>query len=101
MTVGKGDRIERHMVRLGEINDQGIAIAEGLTGNDRVVQSAGAFLTTREKVKPVRAAAREAIYPTGRVRCVGQAFGSWDRLCITCTSGRSATRFPRSCSFSS
>lgn len=57
LIVGKDDRIVRRSVILGEINEKGVAIAQGLTGNEQVVRSAGAFLTVGEKVKPVRVAA--------------------------------------------
>lgn len=58
MVVGNGDRVERRRVKLGEISAGAVAIADGLTGNEQVVQSAGAFLAAGEKVKPVRVAAR-------------------------------------------
>lgn len=58
MVVNQNDEVERRPVTLGEISERGIAIASGLSGNERVVRSAGAFLTPGEKVKPVRAASR-------------------------------------------
>jgi hypothetical protein len=34
------------------VSDQGITIAEGLNGNERIVESAGAFLNPGQKVRP-------------------------------------------------
>ncbi len=58
LVVGKNNQVERRIVKLGEISERGVAIADGLSGNERVVRSAGAFLSVGEKVKPVRDAAR-------------------------------------------
>jgi hypothetical protein len=38
--------------------DRGVIITEGLSGNERVVMAAGAFLNPGEKIRPQRAAAR-------------------------------------------
>lgn len=57
MIVGQDDKAERRDVTLGSVTDSGIVIASGLSGNERVVLRAGAFLTPGEHVKP-RAAAR-------------------------------------------
>lgn len=51
--LGPGDKVERRAVRTGEVSDQGVAIVDGLTGNERVVLSAGAFLSQGQKIKPV------------------------------------------------
>src|SRR3546814_6623998 len=53
LIVGKGDQIERRPVKVGTITDDGVSIASGLTGNERVVVLAGAFLNPGDKVKPV------------------------------------------------
>lgn len=58
LIVDGDDRVRRRAVKLGEISGRGLAIAEGLRGDERIVRSAGAFLSVGEKVKPVRAAAR-------------------------------------------
>jgi hypothetical protein len=50
--------VRRRAVRVGSVTDEGVVVIEGLGGNERVVQSAGAFLNEGEKVKPQRAAAR-------------------------------------------
>ncbi len=52
--VGADDKVARRPVKIGEVSDAGIAIAEGLNGTERVVLSAGAFLNPGQKVKPIR-----------------------------------------------
>ena len=49
------DRAQRRDVKLGTVTEDRVAIASGLKGDERVVQSAGAFLNPGQKVKPVRA----------------------------------------------
>lgn len=56
--VGNENRVERRAVRVAAVTDRGVAIAEGLNGSEQVVESAGAFLTPGERVRPERAAAR-------------------------------------------
>ncbi len=51
--VGAGNKIARRNITVGEVGEQGIAIASGLTGNERVVLSAGAFLNDGEKIAPI------------------------------------------------
>lgn len=51
--IGKDDKVERRNVRLGTVTETDVAVAEGLTGTERVVFSAGAFLNPGQKVKPV------------------------------------------------
>lgn len=50
--------VQRRPVRVGSVTDAGVVITQGLNGNERVVMSAGAFLTPGEKIKPQRAPAR-------------------------------------------
>lgn len=50
--------VQRRPVRVGSVIDTGVVITEGLTGNERVVLSAGAFLNPGDKVRPQRAPAR-------------------------------------------
>lgn len=57
MIVGKDDKIERRDVKAGDINNKGVTILSGLSGNERVVLTAGAFLNPGEKVIPERAVA--------------------------------------------
>ena len=42
-------------VVIGEVSDRGMAIVSGLSGNERIVESAGAFLAPGQKVRPERA----------------------------------------------
>ena len=44
LIVGKDDKIERRPVKVGTVTDGGVSIASGLTGNEKVVVLAGAFL---------------------------------------------------------
>ena len=50
--VGKDNKVQRRNVRLGTVTDTDVAIADGLTGTERVVLSAGAFLNPGQKIKP-------------------------------------------------
>ena len=44
--------VARRAVRVGEVSDRGMAITEGLNGNERIVASAGAFLSPGQRVRP-------------------------------------------------
>jgi RND family efflux transporter MFP subunit len=50
--VGPDNTVARRDITIGEVSDRGMAIARGLTGNERVVMSAGAFLNPGQKVRP-------------------------------------------------
>jgi RND family efflux transporter MFP subunit len=50
--------VERRAVKVGTVDDNGVTIAEGLSGNEAVVQSAGPFLNPGQKVNVKRQAAR-------------------------------------------
>jgi RND family efflux transporter MFP subunit len=50
--------VERRPVKIGTVNDSGVTIAEGLSGNEAVVLSAGPFLNPGQKVNVRRQAAR-------------------------------------------
>jgi len=54
---GKNE-VERRSVKVGAVEDAGVTIIEGLSGNERVVLSAGPFLNPQQKVKPRVQAAR-------------------------------------------
>jgi RND family efflux transporter MFP subunit len=54
---GKNE-VERRAIKIGTVEDQGVTIAEGISGNERVVLSAGPFLNPGQKVKPRTEAAR-------------------------------------------
>ncbi|WP_081997207.1 efflux RND transporter periplasmic adaptor subunit [Sphingopyxis fribergensis] len=53
LIVDGKNMIKRQPVKVGEVTDNGVSIASGLTGNERVVALAGAFLNPGDKVKPV------------------------------------------------
>jgi HlyD family secretion protein len=55
--VGKDDKVERRGVKTGQVSDKGITILSGLSGNEQVVLSAGAFLSPGDKIIPERQAA--------------------------------------------
>lgn len=50
--------VERRDITVGQVSAAGVSIMSGLTGSERIVASAGAFLTPGEKVKPELAKAR-------------------------------------------
>lgn len=54
---GKNE-VERRAIKIGTVEDQGVTIAEGISGNERVVLSAGPFLNPGQKVKPQVQASR-------------------------------------------
>jgi HlyD family secretion protein len=58
--IDPNNTVVRRDVVIGEVNDRGVPVVSGLTGNERVVQSAGAFLNPGDKVRPVRASAKAA-----------------------------------------
>jgi HlyD family secretion protein len=53
--VGKQNKVERRDVQVGDVNDQGVTILTGLSGQEAVVLSAGAFLNPGEVIIPQRA----------------------------------------------
>lgn len=53
LVVGKDNKIARKPVTVGAVSDAGVSIASGLTGNERVVVLAGAFLNPGDSVKAV------------------------------------------------
>jgi HlyD family secretion protein len=53
--IGAENRVERRDITTGTVGDQGVSIATGLNGTEKVVVSAGAFLRPGEKVAPVMA----------------------------------------------
>lgn len=56
--IGPGDTVVRRDVQIGSVDQRGVAVVSGLTGQEAVVLSAGAFLNPGQKVLPRRAAAR-------------------------------------------
>jgi HlyD family secretion protein len=57
---GKNE-VERRNVKIGNIDDNGVTIASGITGNEQVVVSAGPFLNPGQKVTPRRVSATAAL----------------------------------------
>lgn len=53
------NEVERRDVTIGSVNDAGVTIASGLSGNEAVVLSAGPFLNPGQKVNPRREAAAQ------------------------------------------
>ncbi|NUR13098.1 MAG: efflux RND transporter periplasmic adaptor subunit [Bradyrhizobium sp.] len=56
--VNAKNAIERRDIKIGSVDDSGVTIAEGLSGNEAVVLSAGPFVNPGQKVNPRRQAAR-------------------------------------------
>lgn len=44
--------VQRRDVTVGQVSDAGVAVTSGITGSEKIVSSAGAFLTPGQKVKP-------------------------------------------------
>jgi HlyD family secretion protein len=55
--INARNEVERRNIQIGTVNDSGVTIAGGLSGNEPVVLSAGPFLNPGQKVKPRREAA--------------------------------------------
>jgi RND family efflux transporter MFP subunit len=56
--VNAKDEVERRDITIGTVDDDGVTIAQGLSGNEPVVLSAGPFLNPGQKIHPKRQAAR-------------------------------------------
>ncbi|WP_370176022.1 efflux RND transporter periplasmic adaptor subunit [Sphingobium abikonense] len=56
--VNGKNQVERRNVTVGQVSDDGVAITSGITGAEKIVTSAGAFLTPGQKVKPELAKGR-------------------------------------------
>jgi RND family efflux transporter MFP subunit len=56
--LGPNNTVVRRPVRVGQVSDRGVIVVEGLNGTERVVESAGAFLNTGERVRPELAVRR-------------------------------------------
>ena len=55
--VNAKNEIERRNIKIGTVNDSGVTVESGLSGNEAVVLSAGPFLSPQQKVNPRREAA--------------------------------------------
>jgi RND family efflux transporter MFP subunit len=56
--VNAKNEVERRPIKIGTITDNGVTIAEGLSGQESVILSAGPFLNPGQKVAPKRQSAR-------------------------------------------
>ena len=56
--INQKNEVERRNIKIGSVDDQGVTIVEGITGQEAVVLSAGPFLNPGQKVSPKRQAAR-------------------------------------------
>ena len=52
--VNRKNEVERRAIKIGTVSDNGVTIAEGLSGQEAVVLSAGPFLNPGQKVSPKR-----------------------------------------------
>jgi RND family efflux transporter MFP subunit len=50
--VNGKNQVERRAVEVGQVSSEGVAIASGLSGREKVVLSAGAFLSEGQKIRP-------------------------------------------------
>jgi HlyD family secretion protein len=55
LVVGANDKVERRDVKPGQVNNNGVPIIEGLSGQEMIVVNAGAFLNPGETIRPVKA----------------------------------------------
>jgi RND family efflux transporter MFP subunit len=55
--IDKDNSVRRRPVKVASVTNSGVVVGEGLNGTERVVLSAGPFLTEGEKVRPQRATA--------------------------------------------
>jgi RND family efflux transporter MFP subunit len=53
--VGKDNKVARRDVKTGSFTDDGITVTAGLSGNERVISRAGAFVSPGETVQPRQA----------------------------------------------
>lgn len=50
--VNGKNQVERRAVEIGQVSSEGVAITKGLSGREKVVLSAGAFLSEGQKIRP-------------------------------------------------
>lgn len=63
--VGAGNKVQRRAVKTGTVAADGIAVVQGLNGNERVVLRAGGFLQPGETVNPRKAVPASAARTPG------------------------------------
>jgi HlyD family secretion protein len=54
--VNSKNEVERRNIQIGTVNDTGVTIGSGLSGNESIVLSAGPFLNPGQKINPRRQA---------------------------------------------
>ncbi len=59
--LGARDKVVRRAVTLGTVSDDGVAVAAGLDGTEKVVMSAGAFLNPGQRIRPILKAAATVV----------------------------------------
>lgn len=59
------DEVERRNITIGTVTASGVTIAQGLSGQERVVLSAGPFLNPGQKVRPRRESEGQALSSAG------------------------------------
>jgi RND family efflux transporter MFP subunit len=64
LLVNADSKVQRHPVRVSGVTEAGAIIGEGLSGNERVVATAGGFLRDGEQVQVSPAATATAAIPT-------------------------------------
>jgi RND family efflux transporter MFP subunit len=55
--INAKNEVERRDIQIGNVSDNGVSIASGISGTEAVVLSAGPFLSPGQKVNPKRQAA--------------------------------------------
>jgi RND family efflux transporter MFP subunit len=50
--VNGENQVERRPIEIGQVSSEGVAITSGLSGREKVVLSAGAFLSDGQKIRP-------------------------------------------------
>ena len=58
LIVGKDNIVARRAIKTGTVSDAGVSINSGLSGDERVVLNAAAFLRPGDKITPVAAPKR-------------------------------------------
>jgi RND family efflux transporter MFP subunit len=56
--INAKNEVARRPIKIGTVDDAGVTIAQGISGNEAVVLSAGPFLNPGQKVNPKRESAR-------------------------------------------
>jgi multidrug efflux pump subunit AcrA (membrane-fusion protein) len=66
LIVGTDQRVERRGITIAGAHAEGLLVSSGLTGNERVVAIAGAFLRAGEQVQVAPVATADRTDGTGR-----------------------------------